>query len=148
MMDWILYRVFIANFYHPKNPCCKFNLRSSTVTIFPFNWCVMRTCLSINESRSHSFVTFNEPVMDHMLLGLKGGMWKAVRSVMTPTFSSGKIKQTLQLVKDCAKNLIIYFNAELDKRSLCSVLSANILLLWWERWKGSRDMMGWRWNWI
>ncbi|XP_042238139.1 cytochrome P450 6B7-like isoform X2 [Homarus americanus] len=64
-----------------------------------------------------SFVTFNEPVMDHMLLGLKGGMWKAVRSVMTPTFSSGKIKQTLQLVKDCAKNLITYFDKELEKRS-------------------------------
>ncbi|KAK3862998.1 hypothetical protein Pcinc_031182 [Petrolisthes cinctipes] len=64
-----------------------------------------------------SFVTFNEPVMDHMLLGLKGGMWKAVRSVMTPTFSSGKIKQTLQLVKDCARNLTTYFEQELDKRS-------------------------------
>ncbi|XP_050694168.1 cytochrome P450 6B7-like [Eriocheir sinensis] len=64
-----------------------------------------------------SFVTFNEPVMDHMLLGLKGGMWKAVRSVMTPTFSSGKVKHTLQLVKDCAKNLVTYFNKELDKGS-------------------------------
>ncbi|XP_071514189.1 cytochrome P450 3A24-like isoform X1 [Panulirus ornatus] len=64
-----------------------------------------------------SFVTFNEPVMDHMLLGLKGGMWKAVRSVMTPTFSSGKIKQTLPLVKDCAQNLVTYFDKELDKRS-------------------------------
>ncbi|XP_068241539.1 cytochrome P450 3A24-like [Palaemon carinicauda] len=64
-----------------------------------------------------SFVTFNEPVMDHMLLGLKGGLWKAVRSVMTPTFSSGKIKQTLQLVKDCAKNLCVYFDKELEKRS-------------------------------
>ncbi|KAK7071773.1 Cytochrome P450 3A4 [Halocaridina rubra] len=64
-----------------------------------------------------SFVIFNEPVMDHMLLGLKGNLWKAVRSVMTPTFSSGKIKHTLQLVKDCAKNLVLYFNKELDKRS-------------------------------
>ncbi|CAL4066031.1 unnamed protein product, partial [Meganyctiphanes norvegica] len=33
-----------------------------------------------------SFVTFNEPVMDHMLLGLKGPMWKSVRSFMTPIF--------------------------------------------------------------
>ncbi|XP_063852736.1 cytochrome P450 9e2-like [Scylla paramamosain] len=64
-----------------------------------------------------SFVTFNEPVMDHMLLGLKGTTWKAVRSVMTPTFSSGKVKQTLQLVKDCAKNLVTYFNKELEKGS-------------------------------
>ncbi|XP_042869793.1 probable cytochrome P450 6a14 [Penaeus japonicus] len=64
-----------------------------------------------------SFVTFNEPVMDHMLLGLKGKVWKAVRSVMTPTFSSGKIKQTLQLVKDCAKNLVVYFDKELEKGS-------------------------------
>lgn len=53
--------------------------------------------------------------MDHMLLGLKGKVWKAVRSVMTPTFSSGKIKQTLQLVKDCAKNLVVYFDKELEK---------------------------------
>ncbi|XP_045626009.1 probable cytochrome P450 6a13 [Procambarus clarkii] len=65
-----------------------------------------------------SFVTFNEPVMDHMLLGLKGGVWKAVRAVMTPTFSSGKIKHTLQLVKDCAKNLVIYFDKEFEKRSM------------------------------
>ena len=62
-----------------------------------------------------SFVTFNEPVMDHMLLGLKGTTWKAVRSVMTPTFSSGKVKHTLQLVKDCAKNLVTYFNKEMEK---------------------------------
>ncbi|KAA0202627.1 Cytochrome P450 [Hyalella azteca] len=62
-----------------------------------------------------SFVTFNDPVMDHMLLGLKGNIWKRVRSVMTPTFSSGKIKQTLGLVRDCASNLITYFNKKLDQ---------------------------------
>lgn len=72
--------------------------------------------IKVNHLIHYSFVTFNEPVMDHMLLGLKGGTWKAVRSVMTPTFSSGKIKQTLPLVKDCAKNLVTYFNKELDKR--------------------------------
>ena len=59
--------------------------------------------------------TFNEPVMDNMLLGLKGPVWKAVRSVMTPTFSSGKIKQTLSLVKDCATNLTKYFAKEVDR---------------------------------
>ncbi|KAF2367624.1 Cytochrome P450 [Trinorchestia longiramus] len=61
-----------------------------------------------------SFVTFNDPVMDHMLLGLKGSVWKRVRSVMTPTFSSGKVKQTLGLVSDCAANLITYFINKLD----------------------------------
>ncbi|XP_076029219.1 putative cytochrome P450 6a13 [Oratosquilla oratoria] len=64
-----------------------------------------------------SFFTFNEPVMDHMLLGLKGSVWKAVRSVMTPTFSSGKIKQTMALVKECSKNLVNYFDKELTGRS-------------------------------
>ena len=64
---------------------------------------------------SLSFSTFNEPVMDHMLLGLKGSVWKRVRSVMTPTFSSGKVKQTLTLVNDCATNLVKYFNKQLDQ---------------------------------
>uniref|UniRef100_A0A2P2I7R7 Cytochrome P450 6k1-like n=1 Tax=Hirondellea gigas TaxID=1518452 RepID=A0A2P2I7R7_9CRUS len=62
-----------------------------------------------------SFVTFNEPVMDHMLLGLKGKVWKRVRAVMTPTFSSGKVKQTLTLVNDCASNLMKYFNKQHDQ---------------------------------
>ncbi|KAK8737061.1 hypothetical protein OTU49_004781 [Cherax quadricarinatus] len=64
-----------------------------------------------------SFVRFNEPVMDHMLLGLKGSMWKAVRSVMTPTFSSGKVKQTLALVKVCANNLLTYCHKHVDMGS-------------------------------
>ena len=62
-----------------------------------------------------SFVTFNEPVVDHMLLGLKGAVWKRVRSVMTPTFSSGKVKHTLGLVTDCAANLVKYFNKNIDQ---------------------------------
>lgn len=39
---------------------------------------------------NRSFVMFNEPVMDHMLLGLKGNMWKSVRSVMTSNFQFWK----------------------------------------------------------
>ena len=53
--------------------------------------------------------------MDDMLLGLKGTVWKRVRSVMTPVFSSGKVRQTLSLVNDCAANLVTFFNKRLDK---------------------------------
>ena len=60
-------------------------------------------------------MTFNDPVMDNMLIGLKGPIWKAVRSVMTPIFSSGKVKQTFSLVKDCSHNLKKYFTMEVEK---------------------------------
>ncbi|KAL7645340.1 UNVERIFIED_CONTAM: hypothetical protein RMT77_003726 [Armadillidium vulgare] len=66
-----------------------------------------------------SFVVFNEPVMDHMLLGLKGSVWKRVRSAMTPTFSSGKIKQTFSLLNDCSENLVKYFHKKINEG--CSV---------------------------
>lgn len=45
---------------------------------------------------------FGNPIIDRMLVSLDGEEWKRVRTIMTPTFSSGKIKTMCYLIKECA----------------------------------------------
>ncbi|KAF2358789.1 Cytochrome P450, partial [Trinorchestia longiramus] len=52
-----------------------------------------------------SFV-FNDDVIDEMLTNAKGSHWKGLRSVMSPTFSSGKMKNMFHLVKEKANVLV------------------------------------------
>ncbi|XP_026479926.1 cytochrome P450 6k1-like [Ctenocephalides felis] len=50
----------------------------------------------------------------HMLISLKGTHWKKVRSVMTPTFSSGKIRAMTELLRHSAKQIVQF----LDERDV------------------------------
>ncbi|XP_066267797.1 cytochrome P450 3A29-like isoform X1 [Branchiostoma lanceolatum] len=45
-------------------------------------------------------------IFDQSLLSLKDADWKRVRSAITPTFSSGKLKQMAALVERCADGLV------------------------------------------
>ncbi|XP_059484979.1 probable cytochrome P450 6a14 [Neocloeon triangulifer] len=47
---------------------------------------------------------------ENMLVSLKGSHWKALRSVSTPIFSSGKIKAMSNLVTKCAGQLCQYLD--------------------------------------
>ncbi|XP_060066275.1 cytochrome P450 3A2-like [Ylistrum balloti] len=44
--------------------------------------------------------------MDHGLAGVKGTNWKYMRSVITPAFSSGKLRQMVPLIQDGCNTLI------------------------------------------
>jgi cytochrome P450 family 6 len=47
----------------------------------------------------------NSPYIENMLLNMKGQQWKNVRALLTPTFSSGKLKAMKKLVEQCGKQM-------------------------------------------
>jgi len=50
----------------------------------------------------------NDIFMGHNLFSIEDDYWKKLRSAMTPTFSSGKLKDNFQLVLDQADKLVQY----------------------------------------
>lgn len=50
------------------------------------------------------------PYTEKMILSLKGHDWKAVRTVMTPAFSSGKLKLMENLIRVCARQMEEYLD--------------------------------------
>ena len=47
----------------------------------------------------------NDPIAKHFLNNMKGDEWKRARNAITPTFTSGKIKQMMALMKECVNDL-------------------------------------------
>ncbi|XP_054157192.1 cytochrome P450 6k1-like [Oppia nitens] len=63
----------------------------------------------------HLFVDRNDwitydPINDRSLLNLKGDDWKKMRSIISPTFSSGKMRSMHPLIIDCIKRLDRYMS--------------------------------------
>lgn len=54
----------------------------------------------------------NSPYTENMLLNIKGQHWKSVRALLTPTFSSGKLKAMGSLVDQCGQQLAAYLRAQ------------------------------------
>ncbi|XP_025411625.1 probable cytochrome P450 6a14 [Sipha flava] len=54
-----------------------------------------------------------EPLTKH-LVNLEGDTWKMLRQKLTPTFSSGKIKNMLGLLQGCGVQLINYMEAAIE----------------------------------
>ncbi|KAG8176915.1 hypothetical protein JTE90_018698 [Oedothorax gibbosus] len=52
-----------------------------------------------------------DSVADNMVSNLQGEDWKRVRSIITPTFTTGKIKRMVQIFKDCSNTLVQNFHA-------------------------------------
>ncbi|XP_049778135.1 probable cytochrome P450 6a13 isoform X1 [Schistocerca cancellata] len=50
----------------------------------------------------------NRPHIDNMLINLKGAEWKKVRAMLTPTFSSGKLKSMEKIVVQCGNQMTRY----------------------------------------
>ena len=44
-----------------------------------------------------------DPIIDRFLTSLTGNEWKRMRSVMSPTFTSGKMKQMFHIMNDCCR---------------------------------------------
>ncbi|XP_049873949.1 cytochrome P450 9e2-like [Pectinophora gossypiella] len=65
------------------------------VTIRDFEHFVDRNALRTNEPR----------YMSRSLINLKGGEWKGVRSAITPSFSSARLKNMLPLIETCSQQL-------------------------------------------
>ncbi|KAG8176921.1 hypothetical protein JTE90_018704 [Oedothorax gibbosus] len=55
------------------------------------------------------FVTGNE-IFDKMVSVMKGDEdWKRIRSIITPTFTTGKIKKMMSILKDCSNTVVRNF---------------------------------------
>jgi len=65
-----------------------------------------------------------EPLTKH-LVNLEGDTWKILRQKLTPTFSSGKIKNMLGLLRGCGVQLIEYM--DVSSGGISVVLIFNII---------------------
>ncbi|KAF8796724.1 Cytochrome P450 3A11 like protein [Argiope bruennichi] len=54
-------------------------------------------------------ISTGDKVIDNMLTALRGEDWKRVRTIVTPTFTTGKLKRMLTIFKDCATTLMNNF---------------------------------------
>lgn len=54
----------------------------------------------------------SSPYFKNMLLNIKGQQWKNLRALMTPTFSSGKLKAMEILVEQCGQQLGTFLQNE------------------------------------
>ncbi|GBM27683.1 Cytochrome P450 3A4 [Araneus ventricosus] len=54
------------------------------------------------------FVT-GEEMLDKMLFNVQGEDWKRIRTIITRTFSTGKIKKMMSIMKDCAETAVENF---------------------------------------
>ncbi|XP_035226709.1 cytochrome P450 3A2-like isoform X2 [Stegodyphus dumicola] len=56
-------------------------------------------------SNKRDFTT-NDPTMDNMAFMLNGEDWKRVRTIITPAFTSKKMRIMAHIINDCAKTLV------------------------------------------
>jgi cytochrome P450 len=62
------------------------------------------------DRRTLGFLT--SPYFKNMLINIKGQQWKNLRALMTPTFSSGKLKVLEILVEQCGQQLGLFLQNE------------------------------------
>nr|XP_042909307.1 cytochrome P450 3A6 [Parasteatoda tepidariorum] len=61
---------------------------------------------------SRRVVNSGDPIQEKILSLLTGEDWKRVRTIVTPTFSTGKIKRVMGIFQDCAKTILQNFKME------------------------------------
>jgi len=57
------------------------------------------------------------PYLEKMLINMKGQQWKSLRALLTPTFSSGKLKVMENLVEQCGKHMETFLQNECNKNT-------------------------------
>ncbi|KAF5296481.1 hypothetical protein FQR65_LT01470 [Abscondita terminalis] len=59
----------------------------------------------------------DEPLWERNLFSLKGDAWRSMRSILSPAFTSSKIKIMFPLMMETTENFINHFQYELQKKS-------------------------------
>ncbi|KAL2745194.1 thyrotropin-releasing hormone receptor-like [Vespula maculifrons] len=62
-----------------------------------------------------SFVAENEPLMAKNLFQLRGDTWREMRKILSPTFTSSKMKMMFGLVQECAENFVNHIAIRSEK---------------------------------
>ncbi|XP_043666188.1 cytochrome P450 9e2-like [Vespula pensylvanica] len=62
-----------------------------------------------------SFVAENEPLMAKNLFQLRGDTWREMRKILSPTFTSSKMKMMFGLVQECAENFVNHIAMRSEK---------------------------------
>ncbi|XP_050680817.1 cytochrome P450 9e2-like [Leptidea sinapis] len=66
-----------------------------------------------------------------MLLNLKGGDWKAVRSSVTPAFSSSRLRYLLNLIDECGQQMVQYLrqfdNTEIEMKDVMGRFTLEVI---------------------
>lgn len=83
-------------------------------------------------SSRRSLVT-GDKVIDSMVSTLRGEDWKRVRSIITPTFTTGKLKRMLGIFKECSETLMKNFEnfvkkgKPIDAKRLYGTLTMDVI---------------------
>ena len=82
-----------------------------------------------------------DPLSHKNILGLKGQKWRHMRTNLTPTFTSGKMKKMFYLVDKCAKELEHYLdeqtaNGEYNQTYCVEVNTAKYIMGQGHSWGG------------
>ncbi|GBM87523.1 Cytochrome P450 3A11 [Araneus ventricosus] len=60
-------------------------------------------------------IVTGDKVIDNMVSIVSGDDWKRIRSIITPTFTTGKLKRMLSIFKDCSETLVKNFKAAAEE---------------------------------
>ncbi|XP_042912639.2 cytochrome P450 3A11-like [Parasteatoda tepidariorum] len=71
---------------------------------------------------NHRYMDMGDDVLNKMMTALQNEDWKRVRAIVSPTFSTGKLKRVLNIFQDCAKTLIQSYTKSADSKSPVDVL--------------------------
>lgn len=62
-----------------------------------------------------TFIDDNDPLFGRILMSLKGTEWKAMRSTLTPAFTSAKIKYMIEFMVEVGNSMVKFLKQEIQK---------------------------------
>ncbi|KAF5279513.1 hypothetical protein FQR65_LT03335 [Abscondita terminalis] len=81
---------------------------------------ILQTDFEYFHDRVHYVNEYNEPTNGH-LFKLKGGKWKQLRTKLTPTFTSSKMKMMFNTLFDCSRGLIKVLDQSIKNNELVDI---------------------------
>ncbi|XP_068202510.1 cytochrome P450 9e2-like [Palaemon carinicauda] len=74
------------------------------------------------DRRNFTFTTDTDDVANHFLTNATGSHWKGIRSVLSPSFTSGRMKGMFPLVADKAEKLVDYLKKQRKEKDSSTFL--------------------------